>query len=59
MNLKLPYIWTILSLEALAKHPNHVTPVKTGVQEVLKRLDSRFRGNDVEGTSARGSMDRI
>jgi hypothetical protein len=59
MNLKLPYIWTILSLEALVKHPNHVTPVKTGVQEVLKRLDSRFRGNDVEGTSARGSLDRI
>ena len=37
LNLTLPYSRTILSLEALAKNPNHVTPVKTGVQEVLKR----------------------
>jgi hypothetical protein len=59
MNLTLSYIRIILSSEALSKHPNQVTPVETGVQEALTRLESRLRGNDVEETSARKSPDRI
>jgi hypothetical protein len=35
--------------EDIAKLPISVTPVKTGGQDVLKRPDSRFRGNEVEG----------
>ena len=34
--------------EALTKLQIPVTPVKTGVQDVLKKIDSRFRGNDVD-----------
>ena len=32
--------------EAIAKLNKSVTPAKAGVQKFLKRLDSRFRGND-------------
>ena len=35
--------------EPIAKLVNSVTPVKTGVQNVLKRLDAGFRRHDVEG----------
>ena len=34
-------------MEALAKPKIGVTPAKAGVQKFLKRLDSRFRGNDI------------
>jgi hypothetical protein len=34
--------------EPIAKLVNSVTPVKTGVQNVLKRLDAGFRRHDVE-----------
>jgi len=32
--------------DELVKSPKSVTPVKTGVQNTLKSLDSHFRGND-------------
>ena len=35
INLFLPYDRSISFLEALAKRPNHVTPVKTGTQIFL------------------------
>jgi hypothetical protein len=35
--------------EPIAKLVNSVAPVKTEVQNVLKRLDAGFRGHDVEG----------
>jgi len=36
----------LIGYEDLEKLSNRVTPVKTGVQNVLKRLDSGFRRND-------------
>ncbi len=36
-------------LEPIAKPAYSVTPAKAGVQNALKRLDSGFRRNDVEG----------
>ena len=35
----------------LAKSPKTVTPVKTGVQNLLKQLDSGIRRNDEKGTA--------
>ncbi|RJP77039.1 MAG: hypothetical protein C4522_16460 [Desulfobacteraceae bacterium] len=35
--------------DELVKSPNSVTPVKTGVQNPLKKLDSDFRQNDKKG----------
>ena len=37
--------------EATAKLNKGVTPAKAGVQKFLKKLDSRFRGNDNPGFS--------
>ncbi len=37
------------SVEPIAKPAYSVTPAKAGVQNALKRLDSRLRGNDAEG----------
>ena len=34
--------------------PNHVTPAKAGVQNIVKRLDSGFRRND--GSSVGSSL---
>jgi hypothetical protein len=35
-----------LKEEPIAKFKKDVSPAKAGVQKYLKRLDSRFRGND-------------
>ena len=36
-------------MEAIVKLKKGVTPAKAGAQKFLKRLDSRFRGNDYLG----------
>jgi hypothetical protein len=36
-------------MKAIVKLKKGVTPAKAGVQKFLKRLDSRFRGNDYLG----------
>ncbi len=36
--------------DELVKSPKNVTPVETGVQNLLKRLDSGFRRNDEKRT---------
>jgi hypothetical protein len=42
MNLSSHFV----TLDPIAKVKKGVTPAKAGVQKFLKRLDSRFRGND-------------
>jgi hypothetical protein len=41
---------TAIIFDGLVKSPQTVTPVKTGVQNVLKQLDSGFRRNDEKRT---------
>jgi hypothetical protein len=36
----------ILIIKPIAEPKKGVTPAKAGIQKLLKRLDSRFRGND-------------
>ena len=46
-----PITFQSSKFDGLVKSPQAVTPVKTGVQTLLKELDSGFRRNDEKRTN--------